>query len=77
MTAATVTITDDDTAAVTPNDGRALGQRGGLRDGDSGFGDGHGGRRRDSVDGGGAVGGSGDALGERGGDHDHGHSEVE
>ena len=58
-------------------DGRARGQRGGLRDGDGGFGGGDGGRRRDSVDGGGAVGGSGDGLGERGGDHDHGHSNVE
>ena len=58
-------------------DGRARGQRGGLRDGDGGFGDGDGGRRRDSVDGGGAVGGSGDGFGERGGDHDHGHSNVE
>ena len=49
-------------------DSRARGLRGGLRDGDGGFGGGDGGRRRDSVDGGGAVGGSRDALGERGGD---------
>ena len=58
-------------------DAVARGQRGGLRDGDGGFGGGHGDGRRDGLDKGRAVGRPVNALGERGADHGHDHGDPE
>ena len=78
-TAQTVTVqaADDidavnDTATI-----RHASLRRGLCNSDSSVGDSHSIRRRNRVDRGGVDGGTGDALGERGDDHGHGHSNVE